>query len=36
MIEATGFAEKINTTQNPQILDVRTPEDSHKDTLMMP
>jgi hypothetical protein len=35
MIEATGFAEKINTTQNPQILDVRTP-DSHKDTLMMP
>jgi rhodanese-related sulfurtransferase len=27
MIEATGFAEKINTTQNPQILDVRTPEE---------
>jgi rhodanese-related sulfurtransferase len=34
MIEATGFAEKINTTQNPQILDVRTPEEW--DTLMMP
>ena len=27
MIEATGFAEKINTTQKPQILDVRTPEE---------
>lgn len=27
MIEATGFAEKINTTQKPQIFDVRTPEE---------
>jgi rhodanese-related sulfurtransferase len=36
MIEATGFAEKINTTQNPQILDVRTPEEFTQDTLMMP
>lgn len=26
-IEAKAFAEKINTTQNPQILDVRTPEE---------
>ena len=26
-IEAKDFAEKINTTQNPQILDVRTPEE---------
>lgn len=26
-IEATAFAEKINRTKNPQILDVRTPEE---------
>lgn len=26
-IEPTAFAEKLNTTQNPQILDVRTPEE---------
>ncbi len=27
MIEAKAFAETINTTQNPQIIDVRTPEE---------
>jgi rhodanese-related sulfurtransferase len=27
MTEATDFAKKINTIQNPQILDVRTPEE---------
>jgi rhodanese-related sulfurtransferase len=27
MTEATDFAKKINTMQNPQILDVRTPEE---------
>jgi rhodanese-related sulfurtransferase len=27
MIEAKDFAETMNTTQNPQILDVRTPEE---------
>jgi thioredoxin len=30
-IEAKAFAEKINTTQNPQILDVRTPEEFNSD-----
>lgn len=30
-IDAKAFAEKINTTQNPQILDVRTPEEFNSD-----
>lgn len=30
-IEAKAFAEKINTTENPQILDVRTPEEFNYD-----
>ncbi|HEY4617057.1 MAG TPA: thioredoxin domain-containing protein [Flavobacterium sp.] len=30
-IEAKAFAEKINTTENPQILDVRTPEEFNSD-----
>jgi rhodanese-related sulfurtransferase len=30
-IEAKTFAEKINTTQSPQILDVRTPEEFNAD-----
>jgi thioredoxin len=30
-IEAKAFAEKINTTPNPQIIDVRTPEEFNSD-----
>jgi rhodanese-related sulfurtransferase len=30
-IEATAFAEKIKTTEKPQILDVRTPEEFNAD-----
>lgn len=30
-IEAKAFAEKINATENPQILDVRTPEEFNSD-----
>lgn len=30
-IEAKDFAEKINATENPQILDVRTPEEFNSD-----